>query len=159
MHPVLRAAVAVVGSRVLTSPRAAHLAGDRRVPDGHRAAPAVALDPHRRRRPDDGAVVRPDGWLVAATGWRYNGTQMVGGGLVLVPPWGGKAIPFGDPPDRGTRSFGFTSLVQRGDRLFGLTSVGYAQSTVVTTAIPHFTIRRFCDLVPVRILDRFAFPG
>lgn len=72
--------------------------------------------------PMTAAAVRDDGWLVVATGRHFDGRNMVGGGLVLVPPWGGTAIPFGDAPNLTTKAYRYTSLVARGDRLFGLTS-------------------------------------
>jgi hypothetical protein len=73
--------------------------------------------------PMTAAAVRPDGWLVVATGQRFDGESMVGGGLLLVPPNGGAAVPFGDPPDPEFGTHSFTSLVLRGDHLFGLTSI------------------------------------
>ncbi len=73
--------------------------------------------------PMTAAAVRSDGWLVVADGERFEGDRFVGGELRIVPPWGGAAVPFGRPPDRVARTFGFTRLVARGDRLFGLTSL------------------------------------
>ena len=77
-------------------------------------------------------AVRDDGWMVVATGRRLDSRSMtmIGGGLLLVPPWGGTAIPFGDPPSLVTKHYGYTSLVARGDRLFGLTSVPDETGTV-----------------------------
>ena len=80
--------------------------------------------------PMTAAVVRPDGWLIVATSERFSVDRMVGGGLLLVPPWGGPAIPFGDPPSYETFNYGYTSLVLRGERLFGLTPVPEGRSRI-----------------------------
>lgn len=80
--------------------------------------------------PMTAAAVRDDGWLVVATGRRFDGRNMVGGGLILVPPWGRSAIPFGDAPNLATKAYSYTSLVARGDRLFGLTSAPNQTGTV-----------------------------
>ena len=87
------------------------------------------------RVPMTAAVVRPDGWLVVATAERFDRDAMVGGGLLLVPPWGGAAVPFGDPPDHEHFTYGFTSLALRGDRLFGLTPMPGSRSRIGQQAL------------------------
>jgi hypothetical protein len=74
--------------------------------------------------PMTAATVRPDGWLVVATSERFASNGYAGGELLIVPPWGGPAAIFGDPPDKGRgATHSYLHLVSRGDRLFGLTSM------------------------------------